>query len=195
MLIFQLVSRSILALLVTSACGYFLWVEIPQFLFYKSISGLIEQIEPVCFLTSEGQSSAADCASVRARAGRKKVYQMYRTTIRYKSPADDREHVETIVTRALGPVIPGTTWTLLAHTSDASRLQPKNDGGRAILFGLSVLLFVMWLRAKVFRFVRRTIQGAVGSSSAVSAPLAPNKWLLGAIAFAVFLIFFRSIRP
>ncbi len=191
MLFFQLVSKALLALLVTGACGYFLWVEIPQFLFYKSTPGLIEQIEPVCFLSSEGRSSAADCASVRARAGRKKVYLMYRTTIRYKSPADDREHVETIVTRALGPIIPGATWNLLAHTSDANRLQPVNNGGRSILFGVAVLLFVIWLRAKVTGFVRRSIQGPHRSSG----PLAPNKWLLGAIAFAVFLIFFRSIKP
>jgi hypothetical protein len=194
MMIFQWVSRALLALLVTGACGYFLWVEIPQFLFFKSTPGLIEQIEPVCFLSSEGQSSAADCATVRARAGKKKIYQMYRATIRYKSPADDREHIETIVTRALGPIVPGTTWNLLAHTYDANRVQPRNDGGRALLFGASVLLFVVWLRGVVNRFVRRTIQGA-RSSSSPSGPLGPVKWVIGAIAFAVFFIFFRAIKP
>ena len=189
--IFLWKSKPILILLVTSAFGYFLWVEIPQFLLYKSTPGLIEQIEPVCFLSSEGQSSAADCASVRARAGRKKVYQMYRTTIRYKSPADDREHVETIVTRALGRITPGATWNLLAHTSDPTRLQPVNDGGRAILFGVSMLLFVIWLRSKLTSFVRRAIQGPRSHSS----PSSPNQLLIGAIAFAVFFFFFRFIRP
>lgn len=195
MLIFKWISGAFIALLVSSAFGYFLWVEIPQFLFYKSTPGRIEQIEPVCFISSEGQSSAADCASVRARAGRKRVYQMYRATIRYKSPADDREHVETIVTRALGRITPGATWNLLAHTSDANRLQPVNLGGRAILFGVSVLLFVMWLRASVKRFVRRAIQGARGSSSSARGLLVPNQLLIGAIALAVLFFFFRSIKP
>lgn len=189
--IVPLLSRAIIALLVVCASGYFLWVEIPQFLFFKSTAGLVEHIDPVCFLSSEGQSSAADCASVRARAGKKRVYQMYRTTIRYQSPADDREHVQTILTRALGPIRAGATWKLLAHTSDANRIQPVNNGGRAVLFGVSVLLFVMWLRASLRKFVRRMIHGA---SPAATAPLSPQNWMLGVIAVAVFFVVFRAIN-
>lgn len=195
MMMFTWISRALIALLVTGACGYFLWVEIPQFLFFKSTPGLIEHIEPVCFISSEGQASAADCESVRARAGKKRVYQMYRTTIRYQSPADQREHVETILTRALGPVRPGATWNLLAHTSDANRLQPVNDGGRAILFGVSVLLFVSWLRASLKRFIRGLIQGRRGATSSASGPVTPQRWLLGGIAFVVLFFFFRMIKP
>lgn len=195
MMIIRWASRALIALLVTCACGYFLWVEIPQFLFFKSTPGLIEYVEPVCFLSSEGQSSATDCAAVRARAGNKRVNQMYRATIRYQSPADDREHVETIVTRALGPVRNGATWKLLAHTAEANRVQPVNNGGRAILFGVVVLGFVIWLRASLNRFVRRAIQGPGRSSLAAGGPLGAQKLLLGAIALAVFLIFFRSIQP
>ncbi len=194
MMIFRGLSRALIAFLIAFAGGYFLWVEIPQFLYFKSTPGLIEQVEPVCFLGSEGQSSASDCATVRARAGKKRVYQMYRAAIRYRSPADDREHVETIVTRALGPVRVGATWKLLAHTSEANRVQPVNNGGRAALFAVSVLLFVSWIRASLNRFVRRAIQGPRGSSLSASGALGPRKLLLGAIAFAVLVFFFRSIQ-
>lgn len=191
MMIFRLVSTALIALLVTGAFGYFLWVEIPQFLFFKSTTARVEHIDPVCFLSSEGQSSATDCDTVRARAGKKRVYQMYRTTVRYQSPADDREHIETIITRALGPVHPGARWPLLAHTSEANRVQPVNNAGRSILFGVSVLLFVIWLRTVVNRFVRRTIQ----RHQSPSGQMSPQKWLLAAIACAVFFLFIRTMRP
>lgn len=194
MKVFQWISMAVLALLVTSACGYFLWVEVPQFLFFQSTPGLIEYVEPVCFLSSEGQASASDCATVRARAGKKRVYQMYRTTVRYQSPADNREHIETIVTRALGPLRVGATWNFMAHTSEANRIQPVNNGGRSALFGVSVLLFVIWFRATVNRFVRRLIQGRRGAAP-VAAPLSPQKWILGGIACALVFILIRSMRP
>jgi hypothetical protein len=164
MSIIQLVVKALLGVAVAGALGYFVWVEVPEFLFFKSTTAVIERVEPVCFVSGEGQASASDCAGVRARAGKKRVYQMYRTTLRYESPADGREHIETIVTRALGPIRPGATWKVLAHTSDANRVQPKNDGGRAILFGVSMLLFVVWLRGVVNRWVRRAVRGAWATS-------------------------------
>lgn len=194
MTLLQMVTRAALALIITAAFGYFLWVEIPQFLFFQSTPGRVEYIEPVCFLSSEGQETAADCASVRARAGKKRVYQMYRTTIRYQSPADDREHLETIVTRAVGPARVGATWQMMAHTSDARRVQPVNMGGRSILFGVTVLLFVFWLRAALNRFVRRKIQSRFGRGGA-SGPLSPQQWVLGGVAFVVFMVILRVIRP
>jgi hypothetical protein len=196
MTILRLAQQVLLAILVTGAVGYFLWVEIPQFLFFKSTQARVEHVDPVCFLSKEGQSSAADCASVRARAGKSRVYQMYRTTLRYQSPSDDREHIETILTRALGPLRPGATWKVLAHTSEANRVQPANEGGRAILFGVSVLLFVSWLRGMVRRYIRRSIQGAQGPLTATSGMLGTRGWLFGAIAVAfLFFVFTRSIRP
>jgi hypothetical protein len=51
----------------------------------------------------------------------------------------------TILTRALKPLIPGVRWKILAHKSEANHVEPTNDGGRAILFGVSVLFFVIWL--------------------------------------------------
>lgn len=166
MAIFQLVQRVVVGLLGVGALGYFLWVEIPQFLFYKSTQAVVERVEPVCFLSSEGREAARDCASVRAEAGRKKVYVMYRTTLRYQSPADEREHVETIVTRAMGPLFAGAKWKMMAHTSDADVVMPPNEGGRAILFGVAVLFFVAWLRGVVSRYIRRTIQGGLRAVSA-----------------------------
>lgn len=159
MSIMKQLQGALVLVLVVGAGGYFLWVEIPQFLFFRSTQAVVEDVEPVCFLSSEDRSAASDCASVRARAGKKRVYQMYRTTLRYESPADEREHRETIVTRALGPVRAGATWKVLAHTSDANLVQPANQGGRAALFGVTVLLFVSWLRGAVNRFVRRAIGG------------------------------------
>lgn len=194
MSVFRLITTAIIALLLTSAFGYFLWIEVPQFLFFKSTPALVESVEPVCFLSSEGQASAADCATVRARAGKKRVYQMYRTTLRYQSPADDREHIETIITRALGPIRPGATWKLLAHTAEPNRIQPVNEAGRSILFGVSVLLFVTWFRSAFRKFVRRAIQGRQGLSPATSAAYGPQHYILGGVAFAVFFIFFLTIR-
>lgn len=191
MALLRLLSGAFMALLLVGSSGYFLWVEIPQFLFFRSTAGLIEHIEPVCFLASEGQADAADCGSVRARAGRKKVYQMYRATIRYTSPADEREHVETIVTRALGPVMPGATWKLMAHTSDANRVQPVNQSGRAILFATLVIVFVSWLRGAVNRYVRRKVQASLGPAGTRS----PRSVMIGAVAFVVFLVFLFTVRP
>jgi hypothetical protein len=193
---FWLAQKVLFAVLAVGALGYFLWVEIPQFLFFRSTQALVERVEPVCFVSGEGQASADDCASVRARAGRKRVYQMYRATLRYPSPADDREHVETIMTRALGQLRPGASWKVLAHRSEANRVQPANESGRAILFGVSVLLFVSWLRGVVSRYIRRTIQGAQGSSRAGGGMLGRPGWLVGAIAIAIFFfVMTRSIRP
>jgi hypothetical protein len=192
MSIFRLAQKLLLAILTAGALGYFLWVEIPQFLFFQSTQALVERVEPVCFVSGEGQASADDCASVRARAGKKRVYQMYRATLRYPSPADDREHIETIVTRALGPLMPGAKWKVLAHKSEANRVQPANEGGRAILFGVSVLLFVAWLRGVVKRYIHRTIQ----SSRAAGGVPGTRGWVIGAIAIAIFFfVITRSIRP
>lgn len=186
--IFRFVQGVLLALVATGAIGYFLYVEIRQFIYFRSTQAVLERVEPVCFLSSEGRSSAADCASVRARAGGDKVYQMYRATLRYQSPADDREHVETILTRSLGPLMPGAHWKLLAHKTDATRVEPTNDGGRAILFGASVLLFVIWLRGALNRYVRRKVMAARAKPQPVGG------WLIAAIAVALFFVF-RTITP
>lgn len=186
MSLFWLAQKVLLVVLSAGALGYFLWVEIPQFLFFRSTQALVERVEPVCFVSGEGQASADDCASVRARAGNKRIYEMYRATLRYSSPADDREHVESIVTRALGTLKPGAKWKVLAHVSDANRVQPRNEGGRSILFGVSVLLFVTWLRGKILRYIRRAIQGARGSSRAGGGMLGARGWVIGVIAIAIF---------
>ncbi|MBM3797059.1 MAG: hypothetical protein FJW31_24115 [Acidobacteria bacterium] len=115
---------------------------------------------------------------------------MYRATLRYQSSADDREHVETMLTRALGPLMPGASWKLLAQKVDATRVEPVNDGGRAILFGASVFLFVVWLRVVLNRYVRRTIQGAQASSRAArGGRLGQRAWLIAAIVFVFFFVF------
>ncbi len=191
MAIFRLAKAALFVLLGALAVGYFLFVEIRQLVLFKSTQARVERVEPVCFLSNEGRSSAADCASVRARAGGSQVYQMYRATLRYQSPADDREHIETILTRALGPVVAGASWNVLAHKSDANRVEPRDDGGRAILFGASVLFFVMWLRGALNRYVRRVTLRA----RAAPRPAGGQRiWLMAALAFALFFVF-RSIAP
>lgn len=148
-----MLSTALIALLVTGAFGYFLWVEI-TIPFFKSFPGCVEDVDPVCFLSSKGRSSAKDCDTVRARAGKKPVCQMYRN----QSPAEHREQIETSITGALGPVQTDTTWKLLAHTSAANRIQSVNNAGRCLPLGVSVLLFVILLRRVVNNFVRHAIQ-------------------------------------